>query len=197
MAWFRRSRRRIDLGRFVAPERLPEATIDDLVEEGELLAAVAVRLAVKNRIILGSLRDELDYDEGRYVSAVGDELIALADESEADAERIASHRAGAGSRPGRAQHFHDYRDVDSSTLQRREEYSRRLADRLRALAGDEEFARTTATKAHEAAWDEIAASVKARLTRAATIGDEPDYVIERMDRLRELTRDLKKLERGL
>jgi len=197
VAWFRRSRRSIDLGHFVAPERLPESAIDDLVEEGELLAAVAVRLAVKNRIILGSLRDELDYDEERYVSAVADELIALADERDADADRIAADRADAGNRSGRAEHFHDYREADASTLERREEYSRRLADRLRTLAGDDGFARDTATKAHEAAWDEIAASVKARLTRAATIGDEPDYVIERMDRLRELTRDLKKLERGL
>ncbi|CAN5345469.1 hypothetical protein BH09ACT5_BH09ACT5_24810 [soil metagenome] len=38
--------------------------------------------------------------------------------------------------------------------------------------------------------------MKARLTRAATIADEPDYVIERIDRLRELARDLRRLERG-
>jgi len=198
MAWFRKSRRRrLDLGRFVAPEALPPASLDDLVEEGELLAAVAVRLAVKNLIILGSLRDELAFDESRYVAAVGDELRALADERDAEADRIEGDRARSESRPGRAEHFHDYRDADASTLARRENYSRLLAARLRELAEDEEYARTTATQAQEAAWDEIAASVKARLTRAATIGDEPDYVIERLDRLRDLTRDLKRLERGL
>ena len=195
MAWFRKSRRSLDLGRFVAPEALPETAMDELVEEGELLSASSVRLAIKNRIILGSLRDELDFDENRYIAAVAEELLALAEERDADADRIAADRADAQTREGRAEHFHDYRTVDAASLERREEYSRRLARRLRDLAGDEEFARTTATRAHEAAWDEIAASVQARLTRAATIGDEPDYVIERMDRLRELTRDLKRLER--
>lgn len=196
MAWFRKSRRRLDLGHFVAPEPLPLASFDELLEEGELLSAAAVRLAVKNHIITGSLRDELAFEEGRYVAAVADELLALADERDADAARIAIDRAGAELRPGWAEHFHDYRSADAATLERREEYSRRLATRLRELAHDDEFARTTAARAQEAAWDEIAASVKARLTRAATIADEPDYVIERMDRLRELTRDLKRLERG-
>ena len=37
--------------------------------------------------------------------------------------------------------------------------------------------------------------MKARLHRAATIADEPDYVIERIDRLRDLSRDLRGLER--
>ena len=179
----------------MAPDDPPPASMDDLLEEGELISAAAVRLAIKNLIITGSLRDDLSYDSDRYTAAVADELLLLADEREADAERIAGDRAGAVTRPGSAQHFHDYRSADASTLQRREEYSRRLAGRLRALAGDGEFARTTAARAQEAAWDEIAASVKARLTRAATIADEPDYVIERMDRLRDLTRDLRRLER--
>ncbi len=194
MAWFRRSRRRFSLGTFVEPEDRPPASIEDLLEEGELLSAAAVRLAIKNRIITGSLRDELNFDEGRYVAAVAEELHILADETDADAERAANDRAAAGQRPGRAQHFHDYRSADAAILERREEYDRRLAARLRELATDEQFARDTAARAREAAWDEIAASVKARLTRAATIGDEPDYVIERMDRLRELTRDIRRLE---
>ena len=196
MAWFRRSRRRFTLGKFVPPNDPPPASMDDLLDEGELISAAAVRLAIKNLIITGSLRDELAFDSGRYTAAVGHELELLADERDADADRIAADRAGAMKRSGSAQHFHDYRSADASTLERREQYSRLLAGRLRALADDEEFARTTAARAQEAAWDEIAASVKARLTRAATIADEPDYVIERMDRLRELTRDLKRLERA-
>jgi len=169
--------------------------MDELLEEGVLISAAAVRLAIKNRIITGSLRDDLDFDQERYVAAVADELRGLADERDADAERIRADRAGAEKRGGHAEHFHDYRTGDASTLERREDYSRRLAARLRELAGDEDFAKEAATRAHEAAWDEIGASVQARLHRAATIADEPDYVIERIDRLRELSRDLKKLER--
>jgi hypothetical protein len=169
--------------------------MDELLDEGELISAAAVRLAVKNLIITGSLRDQLAFDEARYSARVADELQLLADERDADADRIALERASAEKRPGWGEHFHDYRTADAAGLRRREEYSRRLATRLRELAGDEEFARSTAARAQEAAWDEIAASVKARLTRAATIGDEPDYVIERMDRMRDLARDLKRLER--
>ena len=194
MAWFRRTRR-VDLGTFVAPEPRPPASMDDLLEEGELITAAAVRLAVKNRIITGILRDDLDFDGDRYVAAVAGELRALADERDADADRIRAERAGAEKRGGYAQHFHDYRTGDASTLERREEYSRQLAARLRELAGDEAFAKDAAARAHAAAWEEIGASVQARLRRAATIADEPDYVIERIDRLRELSHDLKKLER--
>ncbi len=197
MAWFRKPRRRVNLGKFVPPQALPLTPFDDLVDEGELVSAAAVRLAVKNLMIMSSLRDSLPFDEARYLAAVPEELLALAAERDADADRIEADRAGADGRAGRAEHFHDYRDADSLTLARRERYSRLLAVRLRELAGDEEFAQKTVARARDAAWDEIAASVKARLTRAATIGDEPDYVIERMDRLRELTRDLRKLERGL
>ncbi|MCU1412257.1 MAG: hypothetical protein JWR04_2964 [Rhodoglobus sp.] len=171
--------------------------MDELLEEGVLISAAAVRLAIKNRIITGSLRDDLDFDQARYVAAVADELRALADERDADADRIRSDRAGAEKRGGHAEHFHDYRTGDAATLERREEYSRQLAARLREVAGDEDFAKDAATRAHEAAWDEIGASVQARLHRAATIADEPDYVIERIDRLRELSRDLKRLEREL
>lgn len=196
MAWFRRTRRgRVNLGKFVAPEAVAPVPVDELLDEGELLSAASVRLAVKNRIILGSLRDDLAFDESRYAAAVGDELRALADERDAEADRIAADRTSARTRSGRADSFHDYRDADSSTLARREKYSRLLAERLRVLSDDEHYARTVSSQAQEAAWAEIAASVQARLTRAATIGDEPDYVIDRIDRLRDLGRDLRKLER--
>jgi hypothetical protein len=196
MAWFRRSRRRPYLGSFVAPEARPPASLADLVEEGELISAAAVRLAIKNQIITGSLRDQLAFDDDRYRAAVVSEVLALARERDDDADRIALDRTDAEGRTGSAQTFHDYRRADAATLVRREDYSRRLAVRLRELAHDEEFARTTVARAREAAWDEIAASVQARLTRAATIADEPDYVIDRIDRLRDLTRDLRRLERG-
>ncbi|MBX3098362.1 MAG: hypothetical protein KF761_02175 [Salinibacterium sp.] len=195
MAWFRRSRRRINLGTFIAPADLPPASMDELLDEGELISTAAVRLAIKNRIIMGALRDDLSFDEPRYAAAVADELGALADERDADAERIARDRLGAEGRTGRAEHFHDYRGGDSRRLARREDYSRRLAMRLRDLAGDEQFAHGVAQRAQAAAWDEIAASVQANLARAATIADEPDYVIERIDRLRELSKDLIRLEK--
>ena len=107
MAWFRKPRA-LDLGTFVEPEPLPESSIDDLVAESELLVGAAVRLAVKNLLILRSVRDGLDYDEELYIAAAREELLLLAAQKRGDAERTAEARADALKRSGRAQHFHDY-----------------------------------------------------------------------------------------
>jgi hypothetical protein len=185
-----RKRSGIDLGRFVEPEPLPEAHVDDLVAESELLVGAAVRLAVKNLIILGALRDGLTYDEQRYVDAARAELALLAEEKVADAARAARERASAGQRSGRAEHFHDYREADALILQRRERYSLRLATRLRELAADDEYARGLAVAARDAAWHEIADSVRAKLAKAAISVDDADYFIDRGWQLKELERDI-------
>lgn len=189
MAWFRKSRR-LDLGTFVPPEPLPEASLDDLVDEGELLSLASVRLAVKNLIILGSLRDRTDFDEERYVRAVGDEFLALASEREGDAERVAAELKSIDQRPGRSTHFHDYRRVDAATLERREQYARAHASRLRELAADRERALQLVTVARDLAWEEIAASLRAKLVRAADQHKQPDYLVERGEKLRLLESDL-------
>jgi len=121
MAWFRKPRA-LDLGTFVEPEPLPESSIDDLVAESELLVGAAVRLAVKNLLILRSVRDGLDYDEELYIAAAREELLLMAAQKRGDAERTAEARADALKRSGRAQHFHDYGERDIATLQRREAY---------------------------------------------------------------------------
>lgn len=194
MAWYRKSRR-LDLGTFVAPEPLPEASLDELVEEGELLSLGSVRLAVKNLIILGSLRDRSDFDEERYVRAVGDEFLALAAERDDDAARVDAELAVVEQRPGRSTHFHDYRSVDAATLQRRATYARAHAARLRELAGDHERARQLVAVARDLAWEEIAASLRATLLRAADQHKQPDYLIDRGEKLRLLESDLTDLIR--
>ena len=178
----------------MAPEPLPEASIADLVEEGELIASSSVRLAVKNLIIMGSLSEGLDYDEQRYTQAARDELLELAREKDDDADRVAQDAAQASERAGRGQSFHDYREVDGAILERRELYARQLASHLRTLADDEGYARGLAMRARESAWDEIATSVKAKLARANAPLDE-GYAEHRDERLRLVLGDLRKLER--
>jgi len=191
MAWFRKPRS-LDLGTFVQPEALPEASIDDLVAESELLVGAAVRLAVKNLLILRSVRDGLDYDEQLYLAAARDELLVLAEEKRGDAERTAEARADALTRSGRAQHFHDYGERDIAILERREAYDWRLAERLVELAGDRDYAAEMVAAARDAAWHEIAESVRAKLERAAVSSDDRDYHLDRQWRLEELTRDLER-----
>ena len=189
MAWFRRPRR-LNLGRFVEPEPLPESSIDDLVAESELLVGAAVRLAVKNLLILSSVRDGLDYDEERYVAAARAELLVLADEKRADADRAGEARAHVQGRAGRAQHFHDYHSIDSHKLARREAYDRQLAVRLRELAEDDYYLVGLADAARDAAWHEIADSVRAKLARQVVSADERDYLVDRGWKLEELANDL-------
>lgn len=192
MAWFRR-RKPLNLGTFVAPDALPPAEFDDLIDEGVLIAAAGVRLAVKNLMILTSLRDHADYDEERYLDAVRQELGNLADEKDADADRLARLRVDAGERRGLPTHHSDYRRVDTEALLRRWELSRGLARRLRQLGEQPGFVGELVGEARESAWAEVAASVEAKLREAAKPVDDK-YWEYRDDRLLRLLGDLNDLE---
>jgi hypothetical protein len=65
-----RRRPRLNLGKFRAPEPIAEAPIKRVVEEGVLIARNAVRMAVKNRIIVDAARDHLDFDDGALAGLV-------------------------------------------------------------------------------------------------------------------------------
>ncbi len=193
MALFRRNR--FTLGKFQPPDLLPEPGLDELVEEGVMIAGSAVRLAVKNLVIVGSLRDHVDYDERVYVDAVRDELITLADEKEADAERLMVIAEGASARAGRAANHSDYRSIDVGILSRRQAVAERLSKRLRALSSDDEFMQQLARSAHESAWEEVARSLEERLISARIVEDD-DYRRERGERIMEVLGDLGELEAG-
>jgi len=192
MRWYQR-RRRINLGRYVAPAPRPEPALDDLVEEGVLIAAAGVRLAVKNLVVLTSLRDRLDYSEARYREGVHEELLNLAHEKRVDAARIGAQRARAGEREGRPTHASDFRSVDVDALARREEVSRALSLRLEELSNDPAFVLDLVRTARADAWREIGASIEAVAARRAAPPD-PAYARERDQRLFDLLGDLADLE---
>ncbi|MGX5681525.1 hypothetical protein [Schumannella luteola] len=185
--------RRPFLGKYVAPAELPPASIDELVDEGVMIAAAGVRLAVKNLMIIKSLRDGLDYDQERYEEAVREELLNLADEKDGDAARIAGTREAASRRSGRPERHNDYRSVDSDALRRREDVSRALASRLREVSEDDAWAAGLVRDARASALDEIAASVRASLIGTSILVDE-EYERERPKRLRLLSEDLFELQ---
>ncbi len=184
-----RKRRKLDLGTYVGPGEIPEVPLDEVVDEGVLIAAAGVRLAVKNLMILKSVRDGLDYDRDRYVQAVSEELLNLAHEKDADADRIAQTRQTAGTREGRPEHHADYRAVDSATLERRVEVSRSLARRLAELSGDRAWAEDLVARARSSALEEIATSVASTLIGTSIVDDDA-YRQERPARLRLLAEDL-------
>lgn len=193
MAWFRKRRPPLNLGTFVAPEPVVEPPIDELVDEAALIAGAGVRLAVKNLIILRSVRDHVDYDEDRIIEAVRQELHNMADEKDADAHRLAALRDDVRKRPGAPRRHNDYRAVDTETLEKRERVSRGLADRLRVLSGDDGYVRGLVDEARTVAWEEIAASLEQKLQEAAKPVDDK-YHEYRDDRLLRLLGDLADLE---
>ncbi len=194
MALFRK-RRRVDVGRYVAPAPRPEVPVDELVDEGVMIAGAALRLAIKNGIVLRALRDRADFDETAALDAVRTELWDLAVEKEDDAQRIADARDDARDRSGKAVHQSDYRAGDLHTLERREEVSRGLAERLRQLSSDDEYVRAVYARANEAALDELSAWIGATIPGAGAPRDPRDYEQGRDERLRALVNvDLAMLE---
>lgn len=171
---------------FVVPQPVPEADLDDVIDDGLLLALAGVRMTVRNLMIVRALRDNKDYDETWFLDATLFELHVLAAEKRADAARVAEYRSAAMGRPGRASHAVDYGSEDESVLERREAALLGLADRLDAL-GDAE-AGTIVDAAREAALNDISGAIR------PTSEPSAEYSAARPERMDELTRDLAMLQ---
>jgi len=73
--------------------RLPQrnlAPVEEIVEQGLMVADVAVRMNVKNAIILNALGHKADYDEDQIKRMVQDAALELATERERDARPASS-----------------------------------------------------------------------------------------------------------
>jgi hypothetical protein len=154
MRLFRR-RRRVNVGTYRPPLEWPEPTVEETVEEALLIAGVAVKLAVKNLIIVRALQERADYSADGLLAATREELRNLVDEKDADADRVDAQHAFAASHGGRATHQSDFRSVDAPTLARKAAVLRVLATRLRELADDENYAAHLIDVARTEALDEV------------------------------------------
>jgi hypothetical protein len=186
----------VDVGKYVAPEPTAPVPADEIAEEGVLIAASAVRMAVKNRQIVRALRERSDYSEDAAVAAAREVFRQLAREKRDEIERIDDILEVARDRPGRALHQTDYRKGDTEHLEKREEVSEILADRLDDLAEDDEYLLGVVQAARDAAWDEIAASIIAKLLRRPELeASTREYREQRAARIGELAKvDLPLLE---
>ena len=189
-------RGRVDVGKYEAPAPTDPVPADEIAEEGVMIAASAVRMAVKNRQIVRALRERADYSEKAAVAAAREVFRQLAREKRDEIERIDDILEVARDRPGRALHQTDYRKGDTAHLEKREEVSEILADRLDDLAEDDEYLHSVVVAARDAAWDEIAASIIAKLMRRPELeASTREYRDQRDQRIRELVKvDLPLLE---
>lgn len=173
-----------------APRRLPRrvlAPVEEIVEQGLLVADVAVRMTVKNAIIMNALHKHVDYNEDQITEMVRSATEDLAVERERDAKHIAHMRDEIRDTGRSSWSESDYGNDDNRTLRHRQEVYERVAEELRARTEDREYLRTTATRAHALAWDEIGDSLKERATHPYySGGDSEEYQNARDDRIQQL-----------
>lgn len=163
MKWFKRPKR----VRSRPPRRLPRrqlAPVEEIVEQGLLVADVAARMTVKNAIIMNALKRKVDYDEQQIVDMVRDSLEELAEERERDARHIERMREEIRSTGRSAWSESEYGNDDNRTLRHRQEVYEGVAAELRRRSADPEYLSTTAERARVAAWGEIGDSLKERAT---------------------------------
>ena len=168
MAIFRRTKR-VNLGKFVAPAPVEPAPVDRVVEEGMLIASTAVRMHVRNHLVVDVIRHDRDYDPAGLTLVAREEFELLAAQN--DATESTRH------------------------TQRNVTVLHALSDALRAAAADEAVLAAIVEQAREEAWREVSGVVAMTLAARAVDPRDPDYERDREKRIRALVNvDLAQLE---
>ena len=185
MGWFSKRKRHRQ-----PPRRLPKrvlAPIEEIVEQGMLVADVAVRMTVKNTIIMNALKEHVDYDEAQIIEMVRDSLNELAAERERDARHISRIRGEIRDTGRSSWSETEYGSGDSRTLKHRQEVYEQVAADLRARTEDDAYLMETAKRAHSLAWAEIGDSLKERASHPYYGGGhDDDYRDNRDERIQQL-----------
>ena len=159
----------------------------DAISEGIAIATAAVRLDVKNRILVGTIARGGVFDVDEYLDVARDALTAMAVESEEAVENLTSLRKRARGRHSDPSGTHDYRDRDVRNLRRRARQSAGVATRLRAIADDPEKLRAVVEEAREAAWGDVRGNLDRRLqVEGMRPAQDPDYDTMREARMQAL-----------
>lgn len=131
MRWFRRRRPKFKpFDRAALPEVQPPS-VEEMIDEGVMLAESAGRMTLRNRFVVEALRGEERYDDDRAAAAAREVLYELVQQADATAELSAEDRETAAKREGKAKHQHDYRRADTGNLRRREKVYTSVAKRDR------------------------------------------------------------------
>jgi len=157
------------------------AAIEVIVNEGLKIALSAVRMAVKNDIIVGALGDHTDYDPVRYAVAARHELHLLTRQNEQYARRVKGLRKELIRSRWTSDLTEDqHHDIIQLKLRRR--VHERLAEALEAVAADDDKVARLVRRAQRAASDEVSDAVSSRLIRLNIDGHDPDYAARRAAR---------------
>ena len=156
-----------------------------IVDEGMLIALSAVRMALKNRIIVAALRDHNDYDPDLYAALARQELHEVARQNDEDStrvERLGSHLSRTtGSGKGREL---ENKRRDVVRLGRRRTLHDHVAERLREIAADDSRVAGIVEKARADALQEINDALSDRLLAQKVDPRQPGYAAARAERMR-------------
>jgi hypothetical protein len=181
---------------YVPVPRAEPITVERAVEEGMLIARSALTMEVKNRIIVGALRDDLAFDPKETADLVRSELSVLSREQAGYARRMNRLAIAVSGARGASIRDHDYGPRDYRVLTHRGKIYAALSDELERLVGDADFVAEIVETARTRAWAELGGTIVSRLERALGVHRDPDYVIDRIDRMRSLVEvDLAALHR--
>jgi uncharacterized membrane protein YccC len=164
------------------PASLEHISTTRAVDEGVLIALTAIRMTVKNRIIVGALRDDEPYVPAVYIEVARDEVDELAHQNDDLAARL-KRRALA-----RAERSHS--DAREAAESQRSELLRHvytnLAEKLRAVGDDSTRMAELVESARQDAWSEIRQAWHLKLAEQTPTDVGPDYERHREGRLLEL-----------
>ncbi len=192
--WFKRKQKAVSRPKRRLPQRRL-APVEEIVEQGLMVADVAVRMKVKNAIILNALGCKADYDKQQIKRLVQDAALELAVERERDARHISRMRGEIRKTGYSSWSENDYGSEDNATLRHRQEVYEQVAAQLRERAEDETYLEESAERARSAAWHEIGDSLKEKASHPYYAGGSSDeYKREREARIELLIqRDLTEL----
>lgn len=159
----------------------------DAIAEGVAIATAAARLAVKNRILVGTIAKGGTFDLDEYVVVARDALRAMVEETKTVEKNLGTLRRRARGRHSYPAGTHDYRDRDVRNLKRRAAQAAGVAAKLREMMRDSQALRAIVESARLAAWDDVRHNLDRRLHVEALRPDrDPDYEAMRAARMQEL-----------
>jgi hypothetical protein len=152
------------------------ASIERSVDEGVLIASSAVAMEVKNFIIVEAIREGQPFDHAQVEAAVRRDLLALAHENEANAQRVQQLAVDVQTSRGARNDSEGYQVDDHPTLTKRGIIHVLLAAELERLSEDDAFVAELAERARVQAWAEVGGAIEARLLES--LPNPPDRFYE-------------------
>ena len=172
------------------PEPLAAAEVEAAVADGLLIARFSAVLALKNRLIVAALRDDVRFDTANAAQMAREVLEDLALEQDRNVVHAVDVIEHVGTEGGAARHEHDYKSRDLALLDARRQVYRDVAIGIRSDAADPEVVAALVEDARLRAWDEISRELTSRLDDTVRISSsvvvDDVYRRERAERMRRL-----------